>query len=216
MISFSKKTVPYRVYIDFDDVLCETAKLLLNVAKSEFGKQILFEDIHSFDIGKTFEASEQEAQHIMDVMHKPKNLLAIPPITMAAETIRNWVEHGVKVDIVTGRPPFTEESSRGWLQKHEVPYSDIIFVNKYASNKNGFRYHAEAITLDDLKKRHYDLAIDDSSSMLQFLFNEMDMDIAIFNRPWNATLKFPAQDDTMRKIHRCQSWQDITGNFNVI
>lgn len=209
------KTAPYRIYIDFDDVLCETARLLLEVSNNEFGRNLLFEEIHSFNIGETFELTEQEVAHVLAIMHKPENLLSIAPIELAAETINNWAEQGYEIDIVTGRPPFSEAASRDWLEKYNIQYSDLIFVNKYSNTKNGngFRHHNDALTLDELKNCHYDLAIDDSSFMLQFLFDETEMDIAIFHRPWNAKLELPANTHPTRKIKRCQSWQELKDTF---
>ena len=208
-------TDPYRIYIDFDDVLCETARLLLQVVKTEFGRKLSFNDIHTFNIGNAFELTELEVQHVLDIMHKPENLIAITPMEMAIETINSWSDRGFKVDIVTGRPPTTEETSHAWLKKHNIKYSDILFVNKYSNTKNGngFRYHDDAITLDELKNCHYDLAIDDSASMLQFLFAEMKMDVAVFHRPWNASLQIPPNNQSNRRIERCRSWQEIYNTF---
>ena len=211
-----KSSIPYRIYIDFDDVLCETARLLLKVANKEFGRELSFNNIHSFNIGETFELTELEVQHILAIMHKPENLIAIAPIEMATQIINRWSKQGFEIDIVTGRPPFTENASRAWMEKYNIPYSNLIFVNKYARNNNGFRHHNEALTLDELKKRHYDLAIDDSASMLQFLFAEMKMDIAVFHRPWNAQLKIPQEKQSSRKIQRCQNWQEIYNTFGPI
>ncbi|MCK5528922.1 MAG: hypothetical protein KAI74_04510 [Kiritimatiellae bacterium] len=210
-----KHTSPYRIYIDFDDVLCETARLLLEVSNNEFGRTLLFENIHTFNIGEAFDLTEQEVEHVLAIMHKPENLLAIAPIALATETINHWAEQGYEIDIVTGRPPFSEDASRDWLEKHNIQYSDLIFVNKYSNTKNGngFRHHDDAISLKDLTTLHYDLAIDDSSFMLQFLFNEMEMDIAIFHRPWNAKLKLPTNTHHTRKIKRCQSWQELKDTF---
>jgi uncharacterized HAD superfamily protein len=212
-MSFLKKTVPYHVYIDFDDVLSETAKLLLKVTNSEFGRNLAFEDIYSFNIGKTFGLTAQEVEHVMSIMHKPENLLSITPIKQAAETVQNWTKYGITIDVVTGRPPFTEDASRTWLEKHNIPYSKLIFVNKYARNYDGFKHHDDAITLDELKKYQYDLAIDDSETMLQFLFTEMNMNIALFHRPWNADLKIPDTENSSRKIKRCHNWQEINSTF---
>ncbi len=209
-----KNNTPYHIYIDFDDVLCETAKLLLDVANKEFGKNISFEEIHSFDIGKTFNLTLKEVQHVLAIMHKPENLLAIAPIEKAASTINSWVDKGFTVDIVTGRPPFTAEASHAWLNKYNISYSEIIFVNKYARNHNGFDHHEKALTLEELKNCHYDLAIDDSSTMLNFLFTEMKMDVAIFHRPWNATLEPPKNNtNPKRKIKRCHNWNEIKNYF---
>lgn len=212
-MTLRKNNTSYHIYIDFDDVLCETAKLLLQVANKEFGRNILFQNIHSFNIGETFELTEQEVRHVLNIMHKPENLLAIPPIESAACTINNWAKQGCKIDIVTGRPPFSEESSRAWLDKYNISYSNIIFVNKYEKNNNGFDHHDTALTLNELKNRHYDLAIDDSATMLEFLFTEMKMDIAVFHRPWNAKLEIPTNTNPARKIKRCHSWNDIKTQF---
>ncbi len=198
----------YKIYIDFDDVLCETAKLLIRVASSEFNKNIFFEDIYSFDIGTTFKLSDMEVRHVLDVMHKPENLLAIPPIENTTNIINNWYQQGHIIDIVTGRPPYTRDSSEKWLKKHNISYNSLIFVNKYIKN-NAFRYHDDAISLDTLKNIPYDFAIDDSTNMLEFLISETNMNVIIFNRPWNEKYTPPSNTAPERIIKRCHNWQDI-------
>jgi hypothetical protein len=43
------------VYVDMDDVLCETAQHFLTILKRDFGKKFAFEQLTDFDVGDACE-----------------------------------------------------------------------------------------------------------------------------------------------------------------
>ena len=47
------------VYLDFDDILCETARAFTGLLHREFGKSVAFEDIHTFNLGESFGLAEK-------------------------------------------------------------------------------------------------------------------------------------------------------------
>ena len=99
-----------RIYVDFDDVLCETARLLMDIVSREFGRNLVFEQIHTFDIGQAFDLENHEVRRVMNLLHDPELLISLDPMVGARESLVRWAENGARVDIETGRPPMTREA----------------------------------------------------------------------------------------------------------
>ena len=43
-----------KIYIDLDDVLCETARAFIRLYREEWGREVVFEEISAFDLTKSF------------------------------------------------------------------------------------------------------------------------------------------------------------------
>jgi hypothetical protein len=203
--------LPRHIYIDLDDVLCETARTLMHIAAREFGRRVVFEEIASFNIGISFDLSPEEVDHTMRLMHEPDMLLSLEPIPGARDVLEQWNRAGFLIEIVTGRPPSTADPSHAWLKKHGIPYSSLLFADKYGREQpcgDSPRY----IPLDELKTRPYRLAIDDSPEMAVFLTEEMQTDVILFDRPWNAGVLIPSLPPH-RRVERCRGWADIGAKF---
>lgn len=198
------------IYIDFDDVLCETARALSALLEREFGKTVSFENIFAFDLQRSFDLTAKELEHLMLLGHQPEVLGQIEPVEGAIETLRKWVEGGSRVVIVTGRPASSYEVSVGWLQRYNVPYADIMFVDKYSRPD-----HEESTmpvhTLNNLRSMDFSLAIDDSPVMIDFLIEKMAMPVAVLDRPWNSNHTLPSYPG--RTIIRCSTWEEIAAAF---
>ncbi|MBT3194300.1 MAG: hypothetical protein HN341_17275 [Verrucomicrobia bacterium] len=193
------------VYVDFDDVLCETARALAALIEREFGKSTAFEDIHSFDLALSFGLDENEAERLFAMFHDAEVLSGIPPVEGAADGIRAWHAAGAQIHVVTGRPPSTHDASAAWLSRHGVPHKQLTFVDKYGRNHP----HIEGVdimSLDELRTRAFCMAIDDSPTAIQFLAEHTEVPILIFDRPWNVSLDTPGESS---RIIRCKTWSDV-------
>lgn len=199
------------IYIDLDDVLCETAQKLVYVAAREFGRTTVFDQLSSFNVGISFDLTSEQVDHTMRLMHEPEMLLSVDPIPGAGNVLDRWAAAGFVIEIVTGRPPSTEDASHAWLKKHAIPYSDLVFVNKYG-REHPYSDNTNYIPLGELRKREYRLAIDDSPEMVVFLASEMNTDVILFDRPWNSGIAVPAGRPN-RRVERCRDWQDIAAKF---
>lgn len=93
-----------KVYIDFDDVLCETAKYFTKIAKELFGIDVPYREVQFFNLKKTFDLSDEQYEEMMKAGHLPENLLNYEETTGAADTINKWVDEGHEIFIITGRP----------------------------------------------------------------------------------------------------------------
>ena len=187
------------IYVDMDDVLCETARALLAIAEREFGKTIPYDQLNTFEVGEACGLAMREIEELFRLAHHPEELLAMAPIGEAISVLARWAGSGHEIAIVTGRPPSTYDASRAWLARYEVPHHDFVMVDKYG------RFATEntiAITLPELAERRFSFAVEDSPMMARFLASEMKVPVALLDRPWN-------QMDDHPLITRLKSWSEI-------
>lgn len=188
--------------MDLDDVLGETAKMLISVVESKFGKQVNYDDMTAFDLGIACDLNNQEVEILLNVSHEANNLLRISPKAGARSALEQWVQAGYQIVIVTGRPPETRSVSIEWLQRNELPYHEFLLVDKYG------RYdihHDQTTTLDELRQRSFSLAVEDAPSMAAWLADTAGFSVALFDCPWNRNL------EPNPLIRRCFGWESIIG-----
>ena len=196
-----------RIYVDFDDVLCETAAALADLLARRFGRKIRVDDISSFNLGESFSLTPEELDHFFELAHRPEELLQYQPMPGVRAALQHWLDTGYAVDIVTGRPPLSDGTSREWLRQHAIPHSGLIFVDKYG--RYGAVGDVTGISLADFRQRHYCLAIDDSPTMIRFLVEEMRLPVVIMDRPWNRAVEVKPG----LPVCRCADWRAIAERF---
>ena len=188
------------IYVDMDDVLCETARQFLVVIDREFGKQIAYERLTDFDFETSCDLTASERAMLYDKIHYADEILAIEPITEAIDVLNKWVATGYQIAIVTGRPPDTYASSIEWLARFQVPYHSFTMVDKYG------RFETEntvGLTLAELATRKFCWAVEDSLPMAKFLATTMSLPVALLDRPWN-------QDGVGHpNIRRYKNWKEL-------
>lgn len=188
------------IYVDMDDVLCETARGCLAIIEREFGKRVAYECLTNFDLGQACDLGAEETAALYHIVHHPDELLRLEPIQEAMPILKQWIAAGYEIAIVTGRPPVTYEPSLEWLERHEVPYQSFIMVDKYG------RFETEntiAVTLSRFAQQPFYFAVEDSPTMARFLAEQMNVPVKLFDRPWNrASLKHP-------NITRYSYWHEI-------
>ena len=64
-----------KIYIDFDDVICETAKYFTKIAKELFNIDVPYREVQFFNLQKSFDLSEEQYDALMKAGHIPENLL---------------------------------------------------------------------------------------------------------------------------------------------
>ena len=188
------------IYVDLDDVLCQTARHFLVVVEREFGKRVSYDQLTNFDIGTSCGLRSDERDHLYRIVHEPDELLKIAPIEEAIAVLRRWAKAGFEIAIVTGRPPDSYEASLAWLMRHGVPHHSFTMVDKYS------RFETEttvAIKLDELSARQYCWAVEDSLPMAQYLAGQMKVPVALVDCPWNRSAQHHAN------VRRYADWPTI-------
>lgn len=196
------------VYVDFDDVLCETAAGLTRLLAREFGKTVDVEDIHEFNLEMSFGLTATECAYLMEVAHRPDILAALPAIAGAVETIRRWADDGIPTVVVTGRPASAYTASRDWLARHQVPVADLLFLDKYQRHDACAAGDVHVLSPEDLRHRDFLAAVEDSPAAIALLAADPDHHILVFDQPWNRDVT-PESVDAAGRLERCRSWHIV-------
>ncbi len=195
-----------RIYVDVDDVLCETAAHLCEIAAREFGRRVAYKDVFQFDLQEVFGLSDAEMKRFMVVSHEPDSLLVHSVTPGAPEGLRALRVAGHDVEIVTGRPASAHRPTEAWLARMGLADFSVTYVDKYGRDAC-YPHNPEdppTVPLAELLKRHYDVVIDDSPKVLAHLAAAWPQTrILVFSRPWNQAYKLAAN------MQRVANWSEI-------
>ena len=192
-----------RIYVDFDDCLCETARHLSALVNDLFNTDIPYEKMRNFDLKKTFSLMDDDYELMMIKAHSPESLLSLKETEGASITLNKWIDDGIAVSVITGRPYSAYEASRQWLDDHDLNRAELYCLNKYGRDSfiKGSDFNLE---VDDFRKMTFDYAIEDSPSAFKFFSHLPHLKVMVFDRPWNTDCKFPEGD-----YMRCYDWYTI-------
>lgn len=177
-----------KIYVDIDDVLCETAASLCDMAEREFGRRVAYRNVREFDLQKVFGLSDPEMDRFRDLSHETEFLSSFPVTPGAVDGLRALVSAGHSVDLVTGRPASSHIGTERWLCSAGIDGLIVTYVDKYGrSHVYGINPgDPRTIGMDELEAREYDVAIDDSPVVLDKLAAWRKTCVLVYDRPWNA------------------------------
>ena len=192
-----------KIYVDFDDCLCETARHFSELVKELFGKHVPYEEIKYFDLQKSFSLTREQYEHMMIEAHDPRILLSYQETPGASETLNEWMDQGHEIFVITGRPGSSYVPSRLWLDQHGLERAPLFCLNKYG--RTGFiKENDFNLELEDFYFFLFDYAIEDSPAAFRFFKQWPKLDVLIFDRPWNHPCELPGEN-----YHRCADWDRI-------
>ena len=191
-----------RIYVDFDDVICETAQGLAMLAREMFGRLVAFEQIHAFDLQVAFDLDREQYLALMERAHEPDFLLALPPMAGSVACLQFWMSQGHTVEVVTGRPSATHRVSRTWLDRQGLTLP-VLYVDKYNRSYPAPADAPAFLPLAQVLEQHFDWVIDDSPMVLDALQTRATGRTIVFDRPWNRKY-----DCSSARVSRCCGWGD--------
>lgn len=200
-----------RIYVDLDDVLCETARAFITLLEKHFDKTVPFDAMKSFDLARSFNLDEKELERLWHLGHTPEVLIGLQPTEGAGAALHQLTSMGYEIDVITGRPPFTAPATQEWLEKNHFPHHRLTFVDKYG--RGGLHpSYSTVITLDELARSSFCYAIEDSGDMVAFISTKMALPVALLERPWNR--EYPFSDaKALTLIDRCVDWAGVVESF---
>lgn len=197
-----------KIYVDFDDCLCETAGFFSGFVKDLFGIDVPYENIHYFDLKKSFSLTEEQYEEMMLKAHTPEILLTLEETPGASDVVNRWLDEGHEVSVITGRPYSAYEASREWLDRHGLSRIGLYCLNKYG--RDSFIKNSDfSLELGDYYKMHFDVAVEDSPSAFRFFEHLPELQVMVYDRPWNREHAFPNGNYT-----RCADWNRIEEQVN--
>ena len=195
-----------KIYVDYDDCLCETARNFSDLAVEMFGKNVPYEKIRYFELDKSFDLNEEQFVQFMSKGHEPDVLLSYEETPGASEVINEWLSEGHDVSIITGRPFSAYEPSRQWLDRHGLKDVKLYCLNKYG--RDGFIKDSDfSLELEDYYRMKFDVAVEDSPKAFRFFDHLPDLKVMVYDRPWNRECELPGDNYT-----RCAGWELIRQN----
>ena len=191
-----------KIYVDFDDCLCETARSFTEIAVRLFGKNVPYEEVRFFNLKESFDLNEDEYEQLMLEGHKPEILLAYEETPDASKVLNELMDEGHEVSVITGRPDSTYDVSRRWLDEHDLKRANLYFLNKYGRD-TFYQKGSYNLELEDFYKMQFDYAIEDSPLAFKYFDKWTDLRVMVFDRPWNQ------ECDLQENFLRCPSWEYI-------
>lgn len=192
-----------RIYVDFDDCLCETARFFSDIALKMLDIDVPYDKVRFFNLQESFSLTDEQYEQIMIEGHKPEALLSFEETPGASDTLNEWIDKGYEVSIITGRPFSAFEPSREWLDKHRLEKVKMYCLDKYG-RENFIKDSSFSLELDDYYKMKFDYAIEDSPSAFRFFKHLPDLKVMVYDRPWNRECEFPGEN-----YQRCCDWEAI-------
>lgn len=191
------------IYIDYDDCLCETARFFSGLLWKMFGKDIPYEDIWCFNLQQSFSLDDKQYEEMMHEAHKAEALMSYEETIGAVDTVNGWIDAGYDVSVITGRSYSYFEPSRAWLDEHGLDRAKLYCLNKYG-REGVFKGSEYSLELEDYKKMHFDIAVEDSPYAFKFFTHLPKLKVLVFDRPWNRECEFLNDN-----YYRCNNWEMI-------
>ena len=192
-----------KIYVDFDDCLCETARYIAGIVERMFGITVPYEQISFFDLKKSFSITQEQYERMMIEAHTRETLLAFEETPGACETLNAWIDAGHEVSVITGRPYSAFDASREWLDNHGLERVKLYCLNKYGRD-SFIRSSDFNLELEDFYKMHFDLAVEDSTLAFKYFTHLPDLKVCVFERPWNRDCEFPGEGYRL-----CPDWASV-------
>ena len=192
-----------RIYVDFDDCLCETGRAFSRLAAELFGRDVPYEQMRFFELDRSFDLDDGQFERLMIRGHEPEMLLSFEETPGASVVINEWIDCGHEVSIITGRPFSAYESSRKWLDAHGLQRARLYCLNKYGRDSfiKGSDFSLEP---EDYARMTFDFAVEDSPRAFKCFDHLPDLRVLVFDRPWNRDCAFPNGN-----YARCCDWEGI-------
>ena len=192
------------IYVDLDDVACETCDRLASFARLHFDRDVTVESMFDYDLRKSFNFDEETYRRYMKAFHATE-LIDIPETPDACAVIRSWADDGLDPVIVTGRPTYSNAATCEWLANHGLDNIRVLHVDKYAKLFNDSE--DPLITpFPELCNMDVRFAIDDAPNAIRMISETKLCPYAIFTRPWNRGFTPPVSELPGFRVSR---WSEI-------
>lgn len=122
---------PLRVAVDFDGVLFDHVPYVLRGFRDRYGIDLLDEGLRHWDFYhyKSIQEADLPPSKVRALLRdiETDHLLHLePPLDpMAVPVMREWMDAGHHVSVVTARDRESEEATRLFLRHHRVPHHDL-------------------------------------------------------------------------------------------
>lgn len=138
-----------RIGIDIDGVLADSLPLWVHTLNSFFNKNKRVEDIHLYDIIKTFDITPAELKTFIE-QHGQFLMVAPGPVNGAAYCL-NLLKRYHSIYIVTARNEAYRPETQSWLQRYGMLYDKLILIGSHKKADTCLKYGLDVMVEDTLE-----------------------------------------------------------------
>lgn len=175
-----------RIGVDIDGVLADSLPLWVKELNRYFNKNKRVEEIRLFDICETYDITAGELGKFLDL--KGGFLMSEPsPVTGAPHYLSRIKQHH-DIYIVTAREVRYERETRGWLERHGMPYNELLLLGSHDKREACLGRNLSVLVEDTLE-----ISLEVSS---------VGVPVLLMDAPYN-------QGELPKTVYRKGSWDEI-------
>ncbi len=180
---------PLRIGVDVDDVLNNLLDCWIEIWNEESGQNVEPADCTNWDLHKLI-PNEKEYEQFIEIPTRPEFYERLEPIPLAQIILKELVNSGADVYILTGTYTQQHLMKEQWIKKHYpyIPESNIIYAPM--GTKHLF---------------NVDVMIEDSPIGIE----NFTCQVLLLNKEYNKDLDYKNKTN----IHRMSSWLIIRDTF---
>lgn len=161
--------------IDIDGVIADSEPLYRQTINRLFNLNFKQEDITSYKYEESAGLTDDQMRLVWKTFYREGGWLKIKPIEGAKNFLDKLKRGKHRIVIVTSRPrEHIKKETYQWLEKHKVPYSELIFLENHKSKHQAaqLRGHKFDYFIED----YYEYARD---------FAQRGVKVLLMDYPWN-------------------------------
>lgn len=175
-----------RIGVDIDGVVADTFPLLVRELNAYFQVNLALQDIYDYNIFKVYGLNEGE---MLAFLHdREQALMEGPALKDGAGEYLGILSQKHNIYLVSARYEKYRSQTEKWLQKHAIPYHDLILLGSH-DKREVCRQISVAVFIEDSLKNAHQLS-------------SCGVPVLLFDAPYNQG-KLPSL------VRRCSSWEEI-------
>jgi len=183
---------------DLDDCILQTSQSILNLVNKRLNSNHKLKDIFCYNISEAFNLDpEFVGKCVLDALKYSGEI----ELVQGAIQILNWLAANHELHIVSRRRKNFFDITNATL----ITYGLRNFKLHLSHPEDEIFLHKDTVA-NNLK---VDVFIEDNQDTVMDLYNNVDCNILLMDRPWNRKLK------ENNKIYRVTNWMEIRDLINI-
>jgi len=175
-----------KIGVDIDGVLANSLPLWVAELNNFFNKSKQLEEIHLYDIHKTYQISQRDLKVFLE--HRGRYLMKSPEPMTGASYYLGRIKQSHEIFIITARDKKYWDETQGWLKKHGLPYDELLLLGSHDKKESCLERNVKVLVEDTLE-----IGAEVSSAGIPVL---------LLDAPYN-------QGDLPELVYRKRSWDEI-------
>ena len=180
-----------RIGLDFDDVVTDFMTPFLFQYNLQHNTSFTLEEKRTFNLWTAQNNSQSNTLKLLEDFSTPENILSLPAIDGAIETLKRLTEE-YEITIITGRAKSLYDLTNEWIRRN-VGISIPVICTGHQSIESNLKKYALC------KEHRLEIMIDDNASTIEECITN-GIGGLLFDKPWNKT--HPHLD-------RVSSWEEM-------